>query len=162
MMVLRPLSSRPLEPGRLGWEAAGWSRPPLAALIESLGRLLEPSGWVVKSSGRVRLPQSPSHLVRSSGRLPGPRSRIPLLGVRQHEDGTGFRRRLDRWLEEALEGDAGWYSLSGGSYSCQGISLLIVGPWHVKELAPLEISAELLDKEAVSCHVHVLGIPVAG
>ena len=72
------------------------------------------------------------------------------------------RSDIDKWLEEALEGDASWYSLSGGAYSCQGICLLIVGPWHVKELTPLEISAELLDEETVACHVCVLGVPVAG
>ena len=58
-------------------------------------------------------------------------------------------------------GGGGWYSLSGGAYSCQGICLLIIGPWHVKELAPVKISADLLDEEAVACHVCILGVPVA-
>ena len=89
-----------------------------------------------------------------------PKSDPTAVGVRRHEDGTGFRRRLDRWLEEALEGDAGWYSLPGGAYSCQGICLLIVVPWHVEEIAPLKVSADLLNEETIACHVCVLGVPI--
>ena len=59
-----------------------------------------------------------------------------------------------------MERDADWYSLSGGADSCQGICLLVVGPWHVEELALFKISVELLDEEAVACHVCILGVPV--
>ena len=55
--------------GRLGWEAAGWSRLPPAVLKKSLGRLLQ-------SPGRVRLLQSPSRLPKSPRRLLGSSSRI--------------------------------------------------------------------------------------
>ena len=41
--------------GRLGREAAGWSRLPLAESMKSLGRLLQFLSRVLKSPGRVRL-----------------------------------------------------------------------------------------------------------
>ena len=78
---------------------------------------------------------------------------------RRYEDGIRLWR-LDGQLEEALEGDASWYSLSGGAYSCEGICLLVVGPWHVEKLAPFKVSTELLNEEDVACHVCILGIPI--
>ena len=64
----------------------------------------------------------------------------------------GLRRR---WRE------TGWYSLSGGADPCQGICLVVVGPWHVKELAPFEVPTDLLDEESIARHVCILGVPVA-
>ena len=96
MMVLEflLLPLRPLVLGRLGWEAAGWSRPLLAALLKSLDRLLQPPGRVVKSPGRVRLLQSLCRLPKSPGRLLRPPSQIRLL---QEEP----VRRWTRILEKA-------------------------------------------------------------
>ena len=59
-----------------------------------------------------------------------------------------------------LKGHTSWYCLPGGADLCQGICLLIVGSWHVKEFAPLKVSTELLEKEAVACHICILGVPV--
>ena len=39
--------------------------------------------------------------------------------------------------------------------------MVVVGPWHVEELAPLKVSADLLDEESITRHVRVLGVPVA-
>ena len=39
--------------------------------------------------------------------------------------------------------------------------MLVVGPWHMEELAPFKVSAELLNEEAVARHVCVLGVHVA-
>ena len=58
--------------GRLGREAAGWSRLPLADSMKSPGRVL-------KSPGRVRLLQSLGRLPNSPCRLLGSSSRIRLL-----------------------------------------------------------------------------------
>ena len=65
--------------GRLGREAAGWSRLPLAASMKSPGRLLQSLGRALKSPGRVRQLQSLAHLPNSSCRLLGSSSRIRLL-----------------------------------------------------------------------------------
>ena len=62
--------------GRLGREAAGWSRLPLAESMKSPGRLLQSPGRVLKSPGRVRLLQSPGRLPNSPCRLLGSSSRI--------------------------------------------------------------------------------------
>ena len=32
----------------------------------------------------------------------------------------------------------------------------------MEELAPVEVSADLLDEEAVACHIGILGVPVVG
>ena len=60
-----------------------------------------------------------------------------------------------------LKGDAGRYRLASGADSCQSICLIVVISWHVKEFAPLEVSAELLHQEAVAHHVCIFGVPVA-
>ena len=65
--------------GRLGREAAGWSRLLLAESMKSPGRLLRSPGRVLKSPGRVRLLQSPSRLPKFPRRLLGSSSRIRLL-----------------------------------------------------------------------------------
>ena len=61
-----------------------------------------------------------------------------------------------------MKGDADWYGLPGGANPCQGICLLVVGLWHVKKLAPVKISTELLHEESVARHVFIFGVPVAG
>ena len=66
----------------------------------------------------------------------------------------GLRRRLQR--------DTGWYCLPSGAYLSQGISWLVVGSWYVEELASFKIPTDLLNKEAIACHICVLGIPIAG
>ena len=48
----------------------------------------------------------------------------------------------------------------GGADPCQGICLLVVISWHVKELTPFKVSTELLDEETVARHVCILGVPV--
>ena len=40
------------------------------------------------------------------------------IGDRRYEDRVRLWRWLDGWLEEALEGDAGRYGLSGGADPC--------------------------------------------
>ena len=113
--------------------------------------------------------------------VPGPTAAVPGLGSEVPEPGATtavpgplvevpeppadrvrFWRRLDRRFEEAPERDTSWYSLSGGADPCQGICLLVVGPWHVEELASFKVSADLLDEESIARHVCVLGVPVAG
>ena len=81
MKVLRflRLSGLQLGRGRLGREAAGWSRLPLAESTKSPGRLLQSPSRVLKSTGRVRLLQSPSRLSKSPRRLLGSSSQIQLL-----------------------------------------------------------------------------------
>ena len=71
-------------------------------------------------------------------------------------------RRLDRRLEDALQRDTGWYCLPSGAYSSQGISWLIVVSRYMEELASFKMPTDLLNKEAVACHICILGIPVAG
>ena len=75
----------------------------------------------------------------------------------ESDSGDNFTGRL----EEALKGDAGWYSLPGGADSCHGICLHVVSPWHVEELTPFKISTELLNEEVVARHDCVRGIPIA-
>ena len=68
-----------LAQGRLGREAAVWSRLPLAVLMKSPGRLLQSPGRVLKSLGRVRLRQSPGQSSKSPCRLRDFLSRIRLF-----------------------------------------------------------------------------------
>ena len=41
----------------------------------------------------------------------------------------------------------------GGADPCQGVCLVVVGPWYVKELAPFKVPTDLLDEESVARHV---------
>ena len=78
MMVLEflLLPLLPLVLGWLGWEVAGWGRPPLGELLKSLGRLPQPRGRPMKSSGQVRLLQFLSRLVMSPSWLLQPPGRV--------------------------------------------------------------------------------------
>ena len=62
---------------------------------------------------------------------------------------------------ELLEGDAGWNGLSRGADLRQCIVRLIFCPRNVVKLTALKRAAELLNEEAVACHVAVPGIPFA-
>ena len=72
--------------GRLGREAVGWSRLPLAGSMKYLGRLpqspgraLESPGWPLQSPGRLRLSRPPGRLPDFPCRLLELSSRIRLL-----------------------------------------------------------------------------------
>ena len=129
--------------GRLGREAAGWSRLPLAESMKSPGQLLQSPSRVPKSPGWVRLLHP-----RVAYRIPcagcwGPQVRSDYFRRSRHKDGIRLWRWLDRRLEEALQGDAVWYCLTSGTDSCQGICLLIVISWHMEKLASFKVSTEL-------------------
>ena len=52
-----------------------------------------------------------------------------------------------------MKGDARGYCLAGGADSVQGVCLVVVVSWHMEELAPFEIPAELLHEEMKARHV---------